>query len=340
MYIIDTILSEIIEFMIFFILYFFYIHLAKLILIMIILIVTLSFSILAGTKIHLLFFDMIYSLLPNRSKETMTFYDRFREYIINNKKLFIATLIISLISGFVLLFFILPTYSSYYIRVFFLSILLIAAILSYMLLFNLVNIIKILSKLSEDAIDMIILWSSILLLSFSKVEESIANIFVLHSTTYSLVAYIIIVITIFFLMFIMSLYVYAVNINKSIENNINKNTEKLTKWTVVTGFSISLLDIYLFGNRSILYIIMGILNLIILIAIYPYVHSCILNNINKKNWNDILGIILAVYIISFTILYPVIGGLYLAMIYVFLTIIPLFFYCLLKINKEKDYNKQ
>ena len=57
---------------------------------------------------------------------------------------------ISLISGFVLFFFILPTYSGYYIRVLFLIILLIAAILSYWLLFNQKNIIKILSKLSED----------------------------------------------------------------------------------------------------------------------------------------------------------------------------------------------
>ena len=278
-------------------------------------------------------------------KKTLNFieYKKYinNNYIINNnKKFFITTVSISLISGFVLFFFILPTYSGYYIRVLFLIILLIAAILSYWLLFNQKNIIKILSKLSEDAIDMIILWSSILLLNFSGVSRSITNISSFYPPLSIPFAYIIIVLTIFFLMYIMSRYVYIVNINKSVENNTDKNTEKLAKWTVVTGFSISLLIVYLLGNSLIWYKILGISSFFILIYVYPYVHSCIKNNINKKNLNDILGIILSAYIISSTILYPVIEVLYLAIIYVFLTVIPLFFYCILKINKEKDYNKQ
>jgi hypothetical protein len=248
-------------------------------------------------------------------------------------------LFISLISGFVLFFFILPTHSSYYIRVLFLIILLIAAILSYWLLFNQKNIIKILSKLSEDAIDMIILWSFILLLNFSEVIRSITNISSFYPPLSIPFTYIIIVLTIFFLMYIMSLYVYIVNINKSIENNTDKNTEKLAKWTVVTGFSISLLIVYLLGNSLIWYKILGISSFFILIYVYPYVHSCIKNNINKKNLNDILGIILSAYIISSTILYPVVEVLYLAIIYVFLTVISLFIYCH-RINKEKDCNKQ
>jgi hypothetical protein len=275
-------------------------------------------------------------------KKTLNFIEckkYINNYIINNnKKFFITTLFISLISGFVLFFFILPTHSSYYIRVLFLIILLIAAILSYWLLFNQKNIIKILSKLSEDAIDMIILWSSILLLNFSGVSRSITNISSFYPPLSIPFAYIIIVLTIFFLMYIMSRYVYIVNINKSIENNTDKNTEKLAKWIVVTGFSISLLIVYLLGNSLIWYKILGISSFF-LIYPYLYVHSCIKNNINKKNLNDILGIILSVYIISSTILYPIVEVLYLAIIYVFLTVIPLFFYCH-RINKEKDCNKQ
>jgi len=276
-------------------------------------------------------------------KKTLNFIE-YKKYINNNiinnnKKFFITTVFISLISGFVLFFFILPTHSNYYIRVLFLIILLIASILSYWLLFNQKNIIKILSRLSEDAIDMIILWSSILLLNFSKVAISITNISSFYPPLSIPFAYIVIVLTIFFLMYIMSLYVYIVNINKSIENNTDKNTEKLAKWTIVTGFTISLLIVYLLGNSLIWYKILGILSFPILIFVYPYVHSCIKNNINKKNLNDILGIILSAYIILSTILYPVVEVLYLAIIYVFLTVISLFIYCH-RINKEKAYNKQ
>jgi len=134
--------------------------------------------------------------------------------------------------------------------------------------------IKILSELSEHAIDMITLWSYILLLSFSKVGESITDIFRLYFPSYQLVTFIIIVVIIFFLMFIMSVYVYAVNKDRNLENKV--------KWIILAGFSISLLTVYIFGNRSIWYIIMGLLIFSIIIYMYFYIHSCILNNINKK----------------------------------------------------------
>jgi hypothetical protein len=259
----------------------------------------------------------------------------FKEYINNNKKFFIETLAISLISGFILLFFILPTNFSYFIYIFILSILLIAAILSYIRLFNQRNIKEILYKLSENDIDKIVLWSSILLLSFLKVIESIANIFALYSTPYQLFTYIVIAITILLLMLVMSLYVYTVNTHKNLKNMID--------WLILAILSISLLTVYLLGNGSIWYIIIGILSFSILISIYLHIHfSCNLKNINKKDWNNVLSIVLALYTLSFAILYPIIEVLevlYVAIIFVCLTIIPLFIYCH-RINKEKDYNKQ
>jgi len=350
MYRIDAILSEIIEFIIFFILNFLtnilnfnfvYIYL----IIMIILIVTLSFSILAKTKMHILFFDIIYLLLPNVSKEIIVFYYRFKEYINNNKTFFIIALFLSLISGFIFLFFILPTRSSYFMYVLFLSILIIAAILSYRLSLNQKSKIKILSKLSEDAIDIIILWSSILLLNFYKIIESIANIFALYSIQYQLVTYIITAITILLLIIIMHLYVYIVNTHRNLKNMI--------EWLILAFFSISLLLVYLIvyftyfiGKGSIWYIIIGISGIIIsfcifirLIRIGLYIHySCNLKNINKKDWNDILSMVFTLYTLSFTILYPIIevlGVLYIAIIFVGLTTIPLLIYCH-RINKEKS----
>jgi hypothetical protein len=294
-------------------------------------IVTLSLMIIVREGIYsiiaiLSFIIVLYVFI----KETSNF-KKYKEYINNNKLFFIVAFVISLISGFILFFFILPTHSRSYVDRFFFIILLIAFILSYVLSFNQKNMIKILSELSEHAIDMITLWSYILLLSFSEVGKSITDIFRLYSPSYQLVTFIIIVITIFFLMFIMSLYVYAVNKDRNLENKV--------KWIILAGFSISLLTVYIFGNRSIWYIIIGILIFIILIYMYLYIYSCILKNINNKNWNDILGIILAVYIISFTILYPIVEVLYLAIIYVFLTVISLFIYCH-RINKEKGCNKQ
>jgi len=254
-------------------------------------------------------------------KKPLNFKENLKAYINKNKEF---SIIVSVLS---ITFTILITHFRSYIDRFFLSILLIATIL-YVLSSNQKNRIKILSKSLKHAMDMATLLSSILSLSFPKVEESIANIFALHSTAYSLVTYIIIVITIFLLIFIMILYIHILNTNRNLEN--------IVKWIILMGFSISLLAVYLFGFGSILYIIMGLLIFIILIYVYLYVYSCILNNIDKKNWNDILSIILLAYIVLSTIFYPVVGVLYLAIIYVSLAIISLFVYCIvLKLIRKK-----
>ena len=258
-------------------------------------------------------------------KKPLNFKENLKAYINKNKEFSIIVLVLSIT------FTILITHFRSYIDRFFLSILLIAAILSYFLLFNKKNIKEILHKLSKDDIDMIILLSSVLSLSFSKVRESLANIFALHSTAYSLFTYIIIVITIFLLMLIMSLYVYILNTNRSLENMI--------KWLILTAFSISLLIVYL-SIPSIWYILIAFSSFLILIFMYLHIHSCILKNINKEeDLNNILGIILTLYILLSAILYPGIEVLYLAIIYVFLTVIFLFIYCH-RINKENAYNKQ
>lgn len=354
-----------------------YFHLIELLLILIILpiillIVTLRLNMPNKTKIFILCLNIIYSLLlsiiyllllqiiPNielfiiinviivlisigmivRYLPIEILYYEFKKTLdINNNKKFFFIIIValgtSLISGIFLPSLILKTNSSHYINAFFLSILLIAAILSYFLLFNQKDIKEILYKLSENNIDIIILWSSILLLSFSKVRESISNIFALHSTLYKVLTHIIIGIIAFFLMFIMSLYVYVVNINRNLEN--------MVKWIILTGFLISLLAVYLL-IPTIWYILIGLLIFVILLCIYLYIYSCILKNINKKDWNNILGMVLTVYILSSAILYPIIDNvLYAAMIFVFLTTIPLFIYCIIychRNNKEKDHNKQ
>jgi len=276
------------------------------------------------TIILLLYYGFV-EIYHYEFKEPLNFKENLKAYINKNKKFSIIVSVLSII------FAILITHFRSYIDRFFLSILLIAAILSYFLLFNQKNIKEILHKLSKDNIDTIILLSSVLSLSFSKVRESLANIFALHSTAYSLVTYIIIVITIFLLMLIMSLYVYILNTNRSLENMI--------KWLILTAFSISLLIVYL-SIPSIWYILIAFSSFLILIFMYLHIHSCILKNINKEeDLNNILGIILTLYILSSAILYPGIEVLYLAIIYVFLTVIFLFIYCH-QINKEKDCNKQ
>jgi hypothetical protein len=258
-------------------------------------------------------------------KEPLNFKENLKEYINKNKKFSIIAFVLSII------FAILTTHFRSYIDRFFLLILLIAVISSYILLFNQKNPKEILYKLSKDDIDMIILLSSVLSLSFSKVGESIANIFALHSTAYSLVTYIIIVITIFFLILIMSLYVYILN--------TNRNQENMIKWLILTVFSISLLIVYL-SIPSIWYILIAFSSFVILILMYFHIHSCILKNINKEeDLNNILGIVLTLYILLSAILYPGIEVLYLAIIYVFLTVISLFIYCH-RINRGKDHNKQ
>jgi hypothetical protein len=261
-----------------------------------------------------------------------------KEYFSKNKKFFIVTSFISLISGFFLLLLILKTHSNDYIHIFFLIILLIASILSYVLLFNRKNIKDKNNSLSESTIGFISSWSSLLGLNFFEFKKSIEYIFEFYPILYVLSTYGLIVITIFFLIFIMSLYVYIVNINRNLENMI--------KWIILGGFSISLLtdsiiNIYLFENRSIWYIIIGLSSFCIFIYLYCCIYSHILKNINKKNWDNILSIILTLYAF-FTDFISSLGNLpvlFIAIGYGFLSIVLPYIFIKKYINKNDNHNK-
>jgi succinate-acetate transporter protein len=76
----------------------------------------------------------------------------------------------------------------------------------------------------------------------------------------------------------------------------------MIKWIILGGFSISLLaisliNVYLFVNRSIWYIIIGLSSFCIFMYLYCCIYSHILKNINKKNWDNILSRILIIYAI-------------------------------------------
>jgi len=106
-------------------------------------------------------------------KETLN----FKEYFSKNKKFFIVASFISLISGFFLPLLILKTHSNDYIHIFFLIILLIASILSYILLSNRKNIKDKNNSLSESTIGFISSWSSLLGLNFFGIKKSVEYIF-------------------------------------------------------------------------------------------------------------------------------------------------------------------
>ena len=263
--------------------------------------------------------------------ETLNF-EKYKEYIINkNKKFFIVASVLSIISGLMYLFLILKTYSSYFIGAFFLLILLIASILSYMLSYNQENKKDKANPLSEEHIGTISSWSSLLGLNFFEIKKSIAYIFEFYSLPYILITYSIVVAAIFFLMFIMALYVYIVNTNRNLEN--------MVKWTISAGFSISLLTVYLFGYRSIWYIIIGFLSFFILMYLFCRIHLHILKNINKKNWSNILSRILAVYAFSTYIIYFIENAsvLFIAIGYIILFIV--YPYIVMKHNKNDDHNR-
>jgi len=262
-------------------------------------------------------------------KETYNF---IKEHINKNKKFFKVALIISSISGFFLFFLILKTSSGYYIRAFFLIILLIASILSYILLSNQKNTKDKNNSSSKSTIEFISSWSSLLALNFLEVEKSIAYIFEFYPILYILFTYGIVVTTIFLLISIMSLYVYSVNTNRNLENTI--------KWIILGAFSILLLVNYLFGKRSILYILIGLLISCIFMYLYCHIYSHILKNIDKKNLDNILSGLLILYAsLSDTIfIFIEKSVLYIAIGYVVLFII--FPYIVIKyINKYDDHDK-
>ncbi|AMD29657.1 hypothetical protein Nps_00875 [Candidatus Nanopusillus acidilobi] len=261
----------------------------------------------------------------------------FKEYFSKNKKFFIVASFISLISGFFLILLILTAYSSYYIHIFFLIILLIASILSYILLSNRKNIEDKSNSLSESTIEFISSWSSLLGLNFFGIKKSVEYIFGYYSIPYILITSVIIVITIFLLISIMSLYVYTVNTNRNLEN--------MVKWIILGGSSISLLtisliDVYLFVNRSIWYIIIGLSSFCIFMYLYCCIYSHILKNINKKNWDNILSRISILYAFSTDTIFIFVKKfvLYIAIGYVGLFIV--YPYLVIKyINKNDDHDK-
>jgi hypothetical protein len=261
----------------------------------------------------------------------------FKEYFSKNKKFFIIALFISIISGFFLLLLILTTHSSDYIHTFFLIILLIASILSYILLSNRKNIKDKNNLLPESTIEFISSWSSLLGLNFFEIKKSVEYIFGYYSIPYILITSVIIVITIFLLISIMSLYVYTVNTNRNLEN--------MVKWIILGGSSISLLtisfiDVYLFINRSIWYIIIGLSSFCIFMYLYCCIYSHILKNINKKNWDNILSRISTLYAFSTDTIFIFVekSALYIAIGYMVLFIV--YPYLVIKyINKNGDHDK-
>jgi len=263
--------------------------------------------------------------------------NNFKKYFSKNKKFFIIASFISLISGLFLLLLILVTRSSDYIHIFFLIILLIATILSYVLLSNRKNIKDKNNSLSESTIEFISSWSSLLGLNFFEAKKAIEYIFEFYPILYVLSNYGLIVITIFLLISIMSLYVYVVNINRNLENMI--------KWIILGGFSISLLtisliNVYLFVNRSIWYIIMGLTSFCTFMYLYCCIYSHILKNINKENFDNILSRILTIYAI-FTDVIPSLGNLpvlFIAIGYAFLSIVLPYIF-IKYINKNDDHDK-
>jgi len=310
-------------------------------------IVIISFIIMARAEIYVIiviisFIIMIIYYLPIVCLYEFMETHNLKEYINKikkffNKKFFGISLFISLISGPFLLFLILTTHSSYYIRFFFLIILLIASILSYILLSNRKNLKNKNGSLSENTIEFIISWSSLLELNFFEIKKSIEYIFEFYPILYILFTYGIIVITIFLIISVMSLYVYAVNTNRNLEN--------MVKWIILGGFSIALLtvslyNLYLSVNRSIWYIVIGLLSFCIFIYPYCRIYSHILKNINKKNWDIILSIALTIYAILDDAIFIVAEKFVLYIAIGYLVLLIIFPYIAIKyLNKNDDHDK-
>ena len=161
---INTIVSEILEIVLLFILGFTYYYLTILLLIfiispIIILIATLSISMPNKNKIFILILNTIYSFIISLfsifsliyviiviiSIIMIIFYIFnityiFKEYYIKNKLKLLIEAALSFTSGLFIIMILLTTNSESYIQLLFLFILLIAAILSYILQFNQKNI--------------------------------------------------------------------------------------------------------------------------------------------------------------------------------------------------------
>jgi len=270
-----------------------------------------------------------------------------KEYI--NKKLLLEA-VLSFILGLIIITITLTTNSESCIRLLFLIISLIAAILSYILPFNQKNIKNILynTLLSDDFVGLIIPWSFLLELIFLELKHSIEYIFTHFTWPYLIITYFIISGIILSLMVIIDKYIDIVN--KNIEHETQKNAKNIMKWLILSSYSFMFSAVYFSTKIPILYltgrIIISIILLtifipclIIFLYIYFRIHKKIIENINKKNLGNIFGNILAAYSLLSLVIYLIAekSTLIIAMIYMALSIIlPLI--AIKYINKKESHS--
>jgi hypothetical protein len=252
--------------------------------------------------------------------ETPNSKKNIEEYIKKNYSLLLIEAVLSFILGPLIIIIILTTNSESYIRLYFLLISLITAILQYILQFNQKNIKNIPNTLlSDDLVGLIIPWSFLLTLIFLELKQSIEYIFTHFTWPYLIITCLIISVIILFLMVTINVYIEGINKNKkNIENVIEcenqKNIKNITKLVILSGysfgfsavyFSIEILILYLTGEIiiSIILLIIFLPYLIIFLCIYFCIHLKISENINKKNLGNILSNILAAYSLLSLVIY-------------------------------------
>jgi len=282
----------------------------------------------------------------------------FKEYINNNKKIFLIEVFLSFILGPIIIIIILTTNSESYIRLFFLSIPLITLILSCILQFNQKNIKDICNTLlSDDLVGLIIPWSFLLELIFLELKQPIEYIFTHFTWPYLIIPLLFISMFILLLMVTINIYIEGINKNKeNIENVIEyenqKNVKNIIKWYILSFYSFIFSAVYFLKEIVILYltgrIIISIILLIIfllyliifLLCFYFCIHLKILENINKKSLGNILGDILAAYSLLSLVIYLIVekSTLIIAIVYMILSII-LSLIAIKYINKNDNHDK-
>jgi len=282
-----------------------------------------------------------------------------KEYINNNKKIFLIEVFLSFILGPIIIWIILATNSESYIRLYFLSIPLVTLILSCILQFNRKDIKNICNTLlSDDLVGLIIPWSFLLELIFLELKQLIEYIFTHFTWPYLITTCFIISVIILSLMVTINIYIEGINKNKeNIENVIErenqKNVKNIIKWIILSGYSFMFSAVYFLVKISILYLTGKIITLIFIIFlilffsylsiflyIYSHIHLKISENINKKNLGNILSNILAAYSLLSLVIYLIVEKLILviALVYTVLSIIlPLI--AIKYINKNDNHDK-
>jgi hypothetical protein len=282
-----------------------------------------------------------------------------KEYINNNNKNFLIEVFLSFILGSFIIMIILTINSESYIRLFFLCISLIAAILSYTLQFNYKNIKNIYNTLlSDDLVGLIIPWSFLLELIFLELKQPIEYIFTHFTWPYLIATCFIISIIILLFMVTINIYIERINKNKeNIENIIEyenqKNVKNIIKWIILSGYSFMFSAVYFSANISILYLTGRIITLIFIILlilfssylfiflyIYSSIHLKISEIINKKNLGNILSNILSAYTLLSLVIYLIAEKLILIIAIVYTTLpITLPLIAVKYINKNDNHDK-